>query len=170
MTLREVTVHVRRRGRRTHTLTLETALLDGQTCRKADLADLYRRRGDAELDFYSLKSTLQMDVLRGRTPEMIRKELWAHLLACNAVRLMMAEADEAHDRCPMRSSFSGSLQLLRAFHAAGKLHDPALLAAVAQRQVPHRPDRTEPRAVKRRPKPHPLLRLPRAEARKSVMR
>jgi hypothetical protein len=174
MTLRQVTIHLRKKGHRTRTLTRVTSLLDPRTYTRADLAELYRRRWDAELDLRSLKITLRMDVLRCKTPDMIVKELWMHLLAYNAVRLLMAQAADAHEQSPARLSFAGSLQLLRTFHAAGLLTDPAtlptLLHAIAQRIAPYRPGRNEPRAVKRRPKPHPLLQLPRHQARKNVTR
>jgi hypothetical protein len=45
-----------------------------------------------ELDLRSLKQTLQMDILRGQSPEMVRKEIWIHLLAYNLLRGLMARA------------------------------------------------------------------------------
>jgi hypothetical protein len=177
--LREVTVHVEQKGQRTRSLTLITTLLDPKAYTASDLAELYRRRWDAEIDLRSLKQTLQMDVLRCQTPEMVEKELWMHLLAYNAVRLLIGEAAVAHNIPPSRLSFSGCLQLLRVFHTQGLLAaaaaDPdgpeyaAMLQAIAQRTIPHRPDRHEPRARKRRPKPYPLLQVPREEAREELM-
>src|SRR5438128_7937140 len=80
LTLREVRVHAPTKKIRSRVITAVTTLLDAEEFPKADLADLYRLRWHAELDLRALKQTLQIDVLRGKTPAMVRKELWAHLL------------------------------------------------------------------------------------------
>lgn len=58
-----------------------STLLDAEAVTARDLAELYRARWNAELDLRSLKQTMQMDILRCKTPELVRKELWTHILA-----------------------------------------------------------------------------------------
>jgi hypothetical protein len=173
--LRVVRVDVRPRGFRTRRLVLVTTLLDARDVTLQDLADLYRRRWRAEPQLRSLKTTLQMDILRGKTPALVRKEVWAHLLVYNVVRTVMAQGARAAGVRPDEVSFAGALQTVNAFlphlrtarteaEAAGLC--AALLAAVAQHRVGDRPDRYEPRAIKRRPKNFPRLKEPRAQARR----
>lgn len=174
LTLREVRVHAPTAKVRSRVITVVTTLLDAEAFPKSDLADLYRLRWHAELDLRSLKQTLQMDVLRGKTPEMVRKELWAHLLVYNLIRKVMAQAAVEHRLDPRTLSFKGAMQTLAAFSlpllTCSMAQLPAvireLLTAIARHQVGDRPGRIEPRARKRRPKPYPLLRQPRAKARK----
>jgi len=173
LTLRELRVHVSVKRFRTRVITAVTTLLDPHEFPKADIADLYRLRWHCELDLRSLKQTLQMDVLRGKTPAIVQKELWAHLLVYNLIRKVMAQAAAKHGLDPRTLSFKGALQTLNAFAlplltcAAPSLPDviDALLEAVVRHCVGNRPGRLEPRARKRRPKPYPLLTCPRAEAR-----
>lgn len=176
--LREVRVRVRQRGFRTKALVVVTTLLDAAAYTAADLADLYRLRWHAELDLRCLKVTLGMDVLRCKSPAMARKEVWAHLLAYNLIRAVMAEAAQECGADPRDLSFKGAAQALAAFaerlleaegEAAEALYE-WLLLTVAAHQVGDRPGRTEPRARKRRPKQYPLLTKPRAEARKKLLK
>jgi hypothetical protein len=172
--VREVTVRVKVRGFRVHEVTLVTTLCDPQEASANELADVYRLRWHAELDLRTIKVTMQMDVLRTKTPEMVRKEIWMHLLAYNLIRGVMAEAALRHDLHPRDVSFKGALQTLSAYRplveraAADEL--PALyddlLSAIARHRVGDRPNRYEPRAIKRRPKPHALLTVPRRDAKR----
>jgi hypothetical protein len=175
--VREVRVEVRQRGFRVRHLLVTTTLLDAVDYPAADLAAAYRARWNAELDLRSIKQTMQMDVLRCQTPAMLRKEVWMHLLAYNLVRKLMAEAAATADCAPREISFKGTLQTLLAFAAAGWAR-PAdgtdafyqrILGAVANHRVTDRPDRVEPRAVKRRPKEHTLLTEPRAVAKARLL-
>jgi hypothetical protein len=175
--LRALRVDVRQRGFRTRRLVLVTTLTDAAAYLAADIADLYRRRWQAELNLRSLKTIMQMDILRGRTPEMVRKEVWAHLLAYNIIRKLMAEAARHVGLRPDQLSFTGALQTLNAFlpqlRSAATVEEMerlyrGLLAAIGQHRVGDRPDRYEPRAVKRRPKNYPRLKEPRAEARRRL--
>jgi hypothetical protein len=87
-------------------------------CRRyppSELAKLYRARWHAELDLSSLKQTMQMDVLRCKTPELVRKELWTHILAYNLIRTILAQAAQKHDLEPRSLSFKGAIQSLKAF-------------------------------------------------------
>ena len=149
--------------------TLVTTLTNAQEVSKRDLYDLYHLRWQIELDLRSIKAVMQMDVLRCMTPEMVAKEIAVHLLAYNMVRTTMAQAAHLGRVLPRQLSFKGALQLLNAF-GDNLRHSPLgrlvlrhahLLAGLAQMKLPHRPGRVEPRAVKRRPKPHELLTKPR---------
>ena len=123
-----------------------------------------------------MKTAMQMEMLRTKSPEMARKEIAAHFLAYNLVRGVMAEAARGAEVKPRRLSFKGALHTIRAFEESS-LYDPARIRAdlprlvelIAEKQVGDRPNRYEPRAVKRRPKPHPLLKMPRAEARRLII-
>jgi hypothetical protein len=176
LAMREVRIHIKGKGRkvRTRTITIATTLTAPQEVGKGDLAELYRRRWQAELNLRSLKTVLQMDVLRCKTPEMVRKEIWAHLLAYNLIRKVMAQAAQTYQVEPCSISFKATLQTVKAFAlplltcTKSKLPEviDELLLAVARHGVGNRPDRVEPPALKRRPKPYDLLNKPRDQARK----
>jgi hypothetical protein len=175
--LRAVRVDVRKRGFRTKRLVLVTTLTDAVAYPAQDLADLYRRRWDAELDLRALKQTLQMDILRGQSPEMVQKEIWGHLLVYNVTRTLMAEAAVAAGVRPEELSFAGAVQSVNAFlpHLRTARTEEewwrlwaAMVEAIGQHRVRERPDRYEPRAVKRRPKNYPRLKEPRREARRRL--
>ncbi|MCH7813697.1 MAG: IS4 family transposase, partial [Planctomycetes bacterium] len=130
-----------------------------------------------ELDIRAIKITLGMDVLRCKTPQMVRKEIWTCLLAYNLIRQIMLQSARESGHPPRRLSFAAALQTIAASwlvmvlsdeSAAGRLIEAAL-ANLPGHLVGHRPGRVEPRAVKRRPKPHNLLTKPRAEARAELL-
>ena len=158
-------------------LVVVTTLLDAQTDPAEELGELFRERWHAELDLRALKTEMQMEMLRTETPEMVRKEVAMHLLAYNLIRGLMAEAAQAEGLKPRRLSFKGSLHSIRLFEEV-HLYDPAwiradlprLLELIGRKRVPDRPDRSEPRAVKWRPKPHPRLNVPRKEAKRLIER
>lgn len=179
LTVRECRVRVGQPGFRTRVLVVATTLLDVEAFTKDDLAQLYRARWNAELDLRSLKQVLQLDVLRCRTPELVRKELWTHILAYNLIRAVMAQAAARSGVEPRSISFKGALQTLEAFQPAIALRgerDAAarrdlyerLLEAVASHGVGDRLDRYEPRRRKRRPKPYDRLMKPRHEAKRAL--
>lgn len=178
LAVREVRVQVTQRGFRTREVIVATSLLDPLETPAAELADAYYTRWSMELDLRSLKITLQMDVLRGKSPDIVRKEIWAHLLVYNLIRETMAQAAAQHNRLPRDISFKGTLQTLNAFRntlrtaATQDMHRifSVLLDAIASHRVGDRPGRFEPHAIKRRPKPHDLLLVPRPEARKRLLR
>jgi hypothetical protein len=171
LTLREMRVTVADQGMRVRQLVVVTTLLSPRRYSKKEIAQLYRQRWNAELDLRSIKSTLKMDVLRTETPEMVRKEVWVHLLAYNLIRLKMAQAAASTGLTPRAISFKGAVQAVAAFTAQGLAGgqdascEAVLLATIAYHQVGNRPNRYEPRAIKRRPKPHRLLTEPRSIAR-----
>jgi Transposase DDE domain len=222
--IREVEIAVPQPGFRVEVFVVATTLLDAQEYTRDDLADLYRERWLAELDIRAIKCSLGMDVLRCQSPEMVRKEIWASLLAYNLIRQTMLQAAYASgqsppcmaeepsatddacakacesnnappclgtksvssvaacpdslelERLPRQLSFTAALQRL----AASWIPAPLLSEAaadelrranykhLAKHRVGHRPNRVEPRAIKRRPKPHKLLTQPRAEARAAL--
>lgn len=150
-----------------------TTLCHPRQAPKRELKALYERRWHIELDFRQIKTTLNMERLSCRTPAMNEKEMWVFLLAYNLIRWLMAESALAADVQPRRLSFKHTFQLWLAWRQMGyrcldaeSAHQMRVF--VAQGQVPHRPGRTEPRAVKRRPKPFPLLTKPRSEARDDI--
>lgn len=181
LTVRECRVRVDRPGFRVRTLIVATTLLDPKEVPKNELAQLYRARWHGELDLRSLKQTLQMDVLRCKTPELVRKELWTHILAYNLIRTVMAQAATRHGVEPRSISSKGAAQTLEAFQPVIALRgedDAAfrravydqLLAAIAGHRVGDRPDRYEPRRRKRRPKPYDRLMKPRHEAKRAMLK
>jgi len=154
---------------------LVTTLLDPQEVSAEALQALYQTRWHCELDLRSIKQMLGMDVLRGQTPDMVEKEIAVHLFAYNLIRALLARAADVHHLAPRRLSFTAALNLLL---AQGMLWvtltltremAEEILSALAGQRVGERPGRCEPRAVKRRPKPHPLLTQPRREARRALI-
>src|SRR5262245_8121427 len=179
VTVREVRVRVPQPGFRTRSIVVVTTLLDPQQATKEDLAALYRARWNAELDLRSIKSAMQMRELRCKTPELVRKEVWAHTLASNLIRTVMAQAAASHDILPRSISFTGAMQTLEAFQPLlerGATCDAAgrsrlcqdLLDAIATHRVADRPDRYEPRVKKRRHNHYGWLTEPRAEIKRKM--
>ena len=137
--------------------------------------DLYKSRWHVELDLRFIKTTLGMETLSCKTPEMATKEFWVYLLAYNLIRLLMAQSALLADCLPRTLSFKHTTQLWMCFRSQampGYTDEQVvlLLRLIAQRRVGKRPGRIEPRAVKRRPKAMPLLTEPRELARARVER
>lgn len=158
------------RGFRGRRITLLTTLLDPKLYPAQQLIGLYVRRWALELCFRDIKSTMGMEHLRCKSPEMAQKELLAYLIAHNLIRCIIAEAVAYHDLNLQRVSFKGAIDALRQYSAAiAQARNQRLrrhlwndlLLNLARDLVPLRPDRKEPRAVKRRPKAYPLLNQPR---------
>lgn len=157
-------------GYRPKSVTLVTTLLDPQKYPAQAIAQLYVRRWKIELWFRDLKTALGMDILRCQSPRMLHKELEMFLIAYNLIRCLMAQAGALNDVQLDRLSFKGSADSVRQFSLAiaqarskkkQRLLIAQLLEVIARDEVPDRPDRREPRAVKRRPKAFPLLNKPR---------
>src|SRR4051794_32120821 len=169
--MRQVAVDARDKDNRAEQFHVVTTILDA-SIDGGQFGDLYERRWEGEVDIRSIKSTMQMDVLRCKTPEMVRKEIWAHLLAYNLLRTVMAVAAAGSGTEPRKVSFKGAKQAVTAFAPKIEAARPedrarlieAMLAAVAYHRVGGRPGRWEPRARKRRPKPGMRLMRPRSEA------
>jgi hypothetical protein len=175
--LREIRVRIKDPEKRTRVLVIVTTLLDATKYPASALGDLFRQRWHAELDIRSIKTTMGMEMLRTKTPDMVRKEVGMHLLAYNLIRGVMAEAARGRDIQPRELSFNGARQTVRAFEETC-LYEPNQIAAdfplllhlISQKRVGDRPDRYEPRAIKRRGKPYHLLTITRAEAKKRIER
>jgi hypothetical protein len=171
LTLREVRVIVRQKGFRTKELIIVTTLVDAESYPADQIALLYRRRWQAELNLRSLKIVLQMDQLRCKTPHRVRNEFYMHLVAYNLIRQLMAVSAQEAGVEPGTISFQGTLQTidrllpLLATRLATADWCAALLSAIATHTVGDRPDRCEPRVKKRRPKPYRKMTKPRHEYR-----
>lgn len=177
MEMRELRVTVRRQGFRTRRIIVVTTLLDAEKYSAEELGDLFSERWYCELDLRSIKQTLGMQHLSCKTPEMVRKELWIHLLAYNLIRVRMAQAAAMHGVLPRRLSFSDAKTLIHNFApylstTSGAEHariEAELLRAIARCRVSKRPGRKEPRAVKKRVQKYSYLTKPRDQARKQLM-
>jgi len=181
LTVREARVYIKQPGFRTKVIIIVTTLLDPKQYSKEDLADLYRQRWNNELDIRSLKTVMQMDCLRCKTPELVHKEIWTHVLAYNLVHTIMAQAAIENDVLPRTISFKGTLQILEAFQCLVSL--PAwrraarrqelyqqIFEAVAMHRVADRPNRIEPRRLKRRSSPYPPFSTTRAETKRQMFK
>ena len=178
-TIRETRIQVTQPGFRTKSIVVVTTLLDPQRTTKEELAILYRARWNNELDLRSIKSTMQMDDLRCKTPELVRKEIWTHVLAYNLIRTLMAQAAAMHGLLPRSISFKGAMQTLEAFQpllelqaARGRTHRMRLyqhlLRAIATHRVADRPDRFEPRVKKHRRNHYGWLTRPRSDVKRDM--
>ena len=174
--VREMKFAVRERGFRTRSVIVVTTLRDATAVTREDLADLYRQRWHAELDLRNLKSTMSLDVLRCKTPEMVRTELWMGMLAYNLVRHSLLQAGSAAECSPRRLSFCAALQFLATTWLPAAVNSnnrnrliELRLTYLAAHRVGNRPNRIEPRAIKRRPTPHDWLTKPRATARAELI-
>ncbi len=175
LTLRQIKVIVDNPGFRVQSFYIVTTLTDAQTYSAADIADLYYRRWDVELFFRDIKTTMGMDILRCRTPAMVRKEILMHLIVYNSIRLLMLNAAIDKGLSPSRISFKASVQALRQWESVLNRKDLEvrerqrimllLREAIAASIVLSRPGRKEPRCLKRRKKNFQLMTSPRHEMR-----
>ncbi len=159
-------------GRRTQTLTIATTLIDAEVYSKADIAELYGFRWNAELDIRSIKQSLNLNHVRCKSPAMVRKELWTTLLGYNLIRTTAAAAALLHHQQPRQISFTGTCQyvlsswmlfsceLIAPTESAN--HCLKLLAQIASCEIANRPGRLEPRVLKRRRHGYKLMQQPRA--------
>ena len=174
-------IHVARPGFRSKVLVVATTLFDPIEYPKEELALLYRKRWNVELDIRALKQTLQMDMLRCKTPDLVRKEIWIHVLAYNLIRTIMARAADKADVEPRTISFKMTLQTLKAFQPVlanlsrcssdfrQQLYDQ-MIEAISIHRVGDRPDRFEPRKIKQPTrKHHDFLHVHRHEAKRQIL-
>ena len=166
--VREIEVRVNVPGFRTESLVVVTSLFNHKVYTRDDIAALYRRRWVIELELRDIKTTMKLDVLRRKTPAAVRQELWTGLLAYNLLRQSLLQSALAGERRPDQLSFAAALQMLAntwVLAAAPPLvtisHRERLVALRIlnghSHRVANRPNRIEPRAVKRRPHPIALL-------------
>lgn len=164
--VRILQAQIKIKGFRSKDFWIATTLLDPTAYTKKAIASLYFRRWQIELSFRDLKSTLGMGVLRCRTPEMVEKEIRMHLIAYNFLRALMAEAATTHNLSVFRISFKGTVDTVRSFHVAILHANNArqarrlrgrILSILYEDRIPLRQHRSEPRAIKKRPKPYQWL-------------
>jgi hypothetical protein len=178
--LRQIKVTSNQPGFRTSSFYIITTLLDADRYPAADIADLYFQRWDVELFFRDIKTTMGMDILRCQSPDMVRKEILMHLIAYNCIRRLMMESIKGTGVAVRRVSFKVCVQALRQWEPhlnqtkmsvqerhrlLGLLYD-----SIVEYTVPERSGRSEPRAVKRRPKPFQWLTAPRHEMKETKHR
>jgi Transposase DDE domain len=177
MWVRELRFRVQQPGYRVHEIVLVTTLLNPIDYTKEELADLFLCRWNIELDMRSIKIVMQMDVLRCKSPDLVVKEIWVHMLAYNIIRDFMASAAMKNGATPRQLSFKATLQAIAAFRESLRNASPerrarlweALFVVIAHDRVGNRPGRVEPRCKKRRPKPYRMLNVPRDQARKALL-
>ncbi len=147
-----------------------TTFLDSKAHPKKELAVIYKVRWQIELTIDNIKTTMNMDMLSCKTPEMVRKEIGIHLLAYNMIRILIAEACQKHGTIPFRVSFKGTVQLLNSFmpyfltsnaEENSRLYTK-LLKLIVKNKIGNRPGRIEPRLIKQRRKPFKTLKQPRS--------
>ncbi len=163
--VREITMHIDIPGFRSKTIVIATTLRDHKAYPAHEIAALYRRRWAIELYFRDIKISMGADVLRCKTPDMVKKELCMHVLAYNLVRALMLDAARKHATPLQRIRFKGACDAIRNWAPGIALAKEkqrenmidGMIHAIARNRVPHRPNRTEPRAKKRRPKNYQLL-------------
>ncbi|WP_317111758.1 transposase [Chroococcidiopsis sp. SAG 2025] len=174
--MREIYYYIVIPGFRTGRVSLITTLLEPTTYSTREIVRLYGQRWDVELDLRHLKTTLGMDVLRCKTPSMVRKEIYVYLLAYNLLRSLMWLAGTTHATSPLRLSVQGTRHHLNNFIPPLLAADSTkveqiyhtLLKVIVHKSVPLRPGRSEPRARKRRPKSYPLMQQPRRQLRQQL--
>lgn len=175
--VREVRYRVQRPGFRVSEIVLVTTLLDVQTYGAAALAQLYALRWTVEIDLRHLKTTLKMDILRGKTPLRVRQELYIHCIAYNLLRMVMMQAAQSAQVSLARLSLQQARQhwrnsipaLVAATPRGRKRLYQQVLSFVSHPLLPSRPGRVEPRVRKRRPKAYPLMQQPRAQLKAKLL-
>ena len=161
--MREVSIKNEQTGFRAKSRVIVTTFLTPNEITKNDLGILYDCRWFVEISLLAIKQTMQMDILRCKTPEMVRKEIWAHLLAYNLVRQIMVKSAIKYVKNPREMSFKLALQCIFSFSQIGVFSEnnsdiyEKMLKAMATKKVESRAGRSEPRKVKRRPKSFPRL-------------
>ncbi len=167
--VREVHLLIQQKGFRPREIIVVTTLLESKVYTKAKLAQLYQWRWQVEVDLRHVKTTLGMEMLRGKTPDMVRREIYVHLMAYNLLRTVMWQAGKKAGVCPMCISLQGTRQHFGNFcpelYRAGakkrlQLYN-TLLTVVTDKLLPERPYRYEPRLKKQRPKPYGWMQQPR---------
>jgi putative transposase len=177
LAIREMEYKVNKKGFRADVLVIVTTLLDARKYDRDDLAAIYRKRWNVELDIRAIKCTLGIDVLSCKSPEMVRKEVWIAMLAYNLIRQKILQSALANGKLPREISFTAAVQKIAASWTSTLLLDDTKMRVLIETTlkhlsgqcVGHRPDRVEPRAVKRRPKALAYLMKPRGEARAEIL-
>jgi hypothetical protein len=172
--VRETTIFNVHPGMQTRSRVVVTTLLNNKEVSPQELGKLYGFRWFVELNLRSVKEVMHMGILRGKTPEMVHKEICAHILAYNLIRKIMGHAAIMQHSNPREMSFKLALQMLDAFRQAGIFSEKdkevyvIFMRSITYKKVGNRSGRSEPRMVKRRPKAFPRLQNPRCFYRKQA--
>ena len=162
--MRQIKVNITVPGYRSKSVYLLTTLLDDTRYPASMIAELYRQRWRVELFFRDLKTTLGMDFLQGKSPDMVIKETQMFFIVYNIIRLLIK--DSRGKESPTSYSFQSYIQTLLAhsynYSSKAKSVWDDLRNHLKKCTLQHRPDRVDPRVVKRRPKPLKLMVKPRA--------
>ena len=177
LTLRLIEVYITEKGFRTKHLHVVTTLLDTKIDSSESLADLYRRRWNVELDLNAIKTMMGLDQLRGRTPHMMRLELFVGLLAYNLVRLLMMNSVGVTGGVPRGIGFTAALGVVASSWmsvfgmgaAMNREHVIDNVRELGRHRSGHRSGRVEPRVLKRRLKAYPRMQESRATLRKKLL-
>jgi hypothetical protein len=153
--VREFAIEIDDREGGTNSAVVVTTITD-PTIPKSEISALYWKRWNCELDLRAIKQSMHLDILRCKTPEMVEKEIFAHLLAYNLLRGTMTESAKRNGLHPRQLSVKGAMQAIESFtpammstNAGDVLYD-ALMTTVSAHRVGNRPGRLEPRAKKRK--------------------
>ncbi len=175
MILREIRYFINIKGFRTKKVTLVTTLLDHHIYTYELLAELYGLRWQVEIDLRHLKTTMKMEHIKSKTPEMVRKEFYVHLLAYNLVRATLWEAGIKHNVQPLRLSYKGAIQhilnfvpILAIIKDRDIIYD-VMLTIISRDKLLERPFRVEPRMVRSKKRQFPRLTRPRQEIRQKLI-
>jgi putative transposase len=177
LTVRELREEITTAGCRTEEIVVVTTLTEVATYSKEEIADLYHQRWHVEPDIRAIKESLNMDHLRCQTPFMVEKEIWVHFLAYNLIRKASCQAAQLNHVHPRAVSFTATKQTLNAARSQltrASLREQVrqgelLLRQVGKERVGNRPNRCEPRLVKKRPKQYKHLKEPRAQVRARLL-
>ena len=104
------------RAVRNKTRTIVTTLLDANEYSRTEIIALYLKRWHVETDFDVIKTTMKMDMLRCKSPAMVRKEVSVNLLVYNVIRALMGRAAEHVRKTPREISFKAAQETLVSFH------------------------------------------------------
>ena len=163
------------RAIKTKKRTIVTTLIDSIEYPRSEISGLYLMRWQIELDFRSIKTLMKMDILRCKSPDMVRKEIYVHLIVYNLIRALMVEASERQGSNSSRVvSFKAAQQTMQCFHVTLLLTNDRqeqtiidiMCEIIGEHTVGNRSVRSEPRAIKRRPKPFPILMHSRKQAKR----
>ena len=163
MLVRVIRYTIRMPGFRSEKVLLATTLLDPKAYPAHEIAQIYGRRWQVELDIRDIKTTLGMEFINVQSPAMVRKEIWMHMLGYNLARSIMQQACALTDLPVEEASFKGSLSIITAMadtlgtrQLTPEMYE-RMLRGIAQARLRRRPNRSEPRAIKRRKKDYPML-------------
>jgi len=170
--VREIRYCITIKGYRTRLVTLVTTLLDHHIYTYELLAELYGLRWQAEINLRHLKTTMNMEHIQSKTPEMVKKEFYVHLLAYNLIRATLWEAGIKHNIHPLKLSYKGAIQHFLNFVPILAITEnreiihilySVMLTIISQGKLLERPLRVEPRMVRTKKTSFPRLNRPRQE-------